>query len=72
MKRLVPAALALTLAACLPVQPVEAPAPGVPDPSGLYCMKQGGELVEERPGLRFCHLPDGRIIEAEAFFRQQV
>ena len=69
MKRILHLILALTLAACVPVGPVEAPAPGVPDPSGLYCMKQGGELVE-RADLRFCHLPDGRIIEAEAFFRE--
>lgn len=63
-------ALALTLAACTTTAPVEAPAPGVPDPAGLSCMKQGGRLTTEG-GFRFCHLPDGRVIEAETFFRQQ-
>ena len=61
MKRLFP--LALALSAC--AVPMEAPAPGVPDPAGLACLKQGSRL-EMKGATRYCQLPGGPLIEAEA------
>ena len=61
MKRLFPLALALTACAA----PMEAPAPGVPDPFALICLKQGGRL-EMKGATRYCQLPGGPLIESEA------
>ena len=56
-------ALLIMLSGCLGPEPVEAPAPGVPDPFALTCAKQGGTL-EMKGNLRYCQLPGGPLIEA--------
>jgi putative hemolysin len=55
-------ALLMMLAGCMGQEPVEAPAPGVPDPFALTCAKQGGVLDSAPVGLRTCRLPDGEVL----------
>ena len=50
-------ALLALLAACTAPLPMEAPAPGVPDPFGLACLKQGGSLDVAPNAPRRCHPP---------------
>ena len=52
-------------------------APGaqaMPNPSSQFCHDQGGrtEEVKDRSGAEpeLCHLPDGRVVEAWSYFRQ--
>lgn len=52
-------ALLSLLAACAAPAPAEAPAPGVPDPFGLACLKQAGSLETPPDAPRRCRLPDG-------------
>ena len=44
----------------------------IPTAASLYCVKKGGTLsmthTEKKGDIRYCHLPDGRVIEEWAFF----
>ena len=46
----------------------------IPTPASLYCIKKGGTLsmthTEKKGDIGYCHLPDGRVIEEWAFFKQ--
>ncbi|GHA95682.1 DUF333 domain-containing protein [Shewanella indica] len=45
---------------------------GSPNPAAVFCVESGGklELVQEQKGtVGYCHLPDGSIVEAWAYFR---
>lgn len=67
------------LAACAasPEPTPEAILGGVPNmanPASVYCAKVGGklEIRSEAAGeVGYCHLPDGRVIEEWALFRQE-
>ena len=59
-------ALASLLAACAAPVPIEAPAPGVPDPFALICLKQGGDVQAPQGSARTCRLPDGSILTEAA------
>ncbi|MCQ9156572.1 DUF333 domain-containing protein [Acidomonas methanolica] len=53
-----------------------APAPrpvGMPNPASVHCVQRGGTLeIRNGPGGQtgYCHLPDGRVVEEWALFRQ--
>lgn len=55
-------ALLMMLAGCMAQVPVEAPAPGVPDPLALTCAKRGGVLEPAQGALRLCRLPGGEVL----------
>lgn len=68
--------LALLLQACtMPdAKPGAAPATGLANPASVFCVEQGGHLeIRKTPTGQegWCHLPDGRVIEEWALFRQQ-
>ncbi|GAJ29781.1 putative hemolysin [Acidomonas methanolica] len=72
MKPLSLAALTiLSLAGCTTTH---APGPvGMPNPASVHCVQRGGTLeIRNAPGGQtgYCHLPDGRVVEEWALFRQ--
>lgn len=45
----------------------------MPNPASVYCVKKGGELkmeMTDKGQVGYCHLPDGRVVEEWALFRQ--
>ena len=45
---------------------------GMANPASVYCVEQGGtlEIRNETEGqIRYCHLPDGQVVEEWALFR---
>lgn len=69
--------LATTSAACAPQDKPNPPAQPVlamTNPAATFCLSQGGRLVTRKDSkgneTAYCHLPDGRVIEEWAFFRQ--
>ncbi len=64
--------LLLPLAACA-TPPQEVPAPGMPNPAAVYCMKQGGTVIDRQTAIGaegWCHLPSGLVVEEWAFLHQ--
>jgi hypothetical protein len=60
------------LAACA-APPQEAPAPGLPNPAALFCVKSGGSVIprETAEGTQgWCRLPSGLVVEEWDFYRQ--
>lgn len=65
----------LLLASCAAAQPAD---PGattrLPNPAAVFCEQQGGRYrtVQEAQGARgLCRLPDGREVDAWAYFRER-
>lgn len=49
-------------------------APGLANPASQYCVSLGGrlEIRKETDGeVGYCHLPDGRVVEEWALFRDR-
>lgn len=67
-------ASALLVAGCAaPAGETPAPA-GLANPASEHCVKAGGrlEIRDEQGGQTgYCHLPDGRVVEEWAFFRER-
>jgi putative hemolysin len=62
----------LILAACVPAEP-EPTAVGLGNPASVHCAKVGGRVVIRNTPegqVGDCHLPDGRVVEEWALFRQ--
>lgn len=85
MKPLLTPALLLALAGCsaqkapesaAPPAAPAAPAPeaiGIANPASEHCVKLGGKLeIRSETGgqVGYCHLPDGRVVEEWALFRE--
>ena len=65
-------ALLLLMAACAPA-PQEMPAPSVPDPAALYCLKQGGTVIDKdgaTDAAGWCRLPSGLVVDGWDFYHQ--
>jgi uncharacterized protein len=63
---------ALLPAACVPAAPDPAPV-GMGNPASVHCTKVGGRVeIRTTPEGQVgdCHLPDGRVVEEWALFRQ--
>ncbi len=68
---------ALALTGCTETAPATDKPVGMANPAAVFCVERGG-TVELRPlGLSaaegvagFCHLPDGRVVEEWAYFRE--
>jgi putative hemolysin len=60
------------LAACVPAQSGPA-AVGMGNPASIHCANVGGRVVIRTTAegqVGDCHLPDGRVVEEWALFRQ--
>jgi len=66
------AALTLATTACL-AGPAAAAGVGLPNPAAVFCVEKGGQyqIESSATGARsVCRFPDGRIVDAWEFFRQ--
>lgn len=71
------AAIMVTLSGCIGGEDAPTPSPiGMPNPASANCANLGGETVIETVGggnqVGMCHLPDGRVCEEWALFREGV
>ncbi|MDR2000353.1 MAG: DUF333 domain-containing protein [Zoogloeaceae bacterium] len=63
----------LAAAACAPVAQERHSRIGLANPASENCIKLGGQLeIRRETGgeVGYCHLPDGRVIEEWALFRE--
>ena len=77
MRRLLPVAVILPLAACgggaAPDGPKFAPV-GMANPASVYCDELGGRLeirAEQGGEAGYCHLPDGSVVEEWQLYRSK-
>ncbi|UTH75256.1 DUF333 domain-containing protein [Chromobacterium sp. IIBBL 290-4] len=67
-------ALAALLAGCAQDQP-QAPLIGMANPASVFCKEQAGklEMRKDASGNEYgmCHLPDGRVVDEWAFYREK-
>lgn len=65
---------AAVLTACVQQAEPESPMVGMANPASEFCVKQGGKpmIKKDAQGNEYgeCHLPDGRVVEEWAYFRQ--